>query len=605
MVTDRDPDPEVALTFPDLPQLALDQLLGQLVERAQEVMATQGRLRGLLRANQLITGQLSLPALLRGIVEAASELVGARYAALGVLSGQGTLAEFVHTGMPEDTVERIGRLPEGKGLLGALIEEPRPIRLAHISDHPRSTGFPPNHPPMDSFLGVPIRIRDVVFGNLYLTESTRGEFSAEDEELARALAATAAIAIENARLYEAARSRGEWLQASAAITRQLLSTGPVRESDTLLLIAERCREIAAADLVTLARPADTGRQLRIEVAVGTLAGSLAGRRIPLEASLSGHVFRTGKPVRLTGNEEPEHLERPLWPGLTDALAGESLGPLLVLPMQGSDRMHGVISLCRRTAQPAFSSEDLTMASGFANHAAVAIELAEARAEQERAAMLDERERIAADLHDHVIQRIFAASLTLQAVVASGGPGRVSDRLQNLVNDMDTTISQIRTVIFQLQEVPSKQSPGLRSRLLAVSDELTPALGFSPSVRFWGVMDQVPEPLIDDLVAVVREGLSNAARHAHASRVDVEVTTTDDVLAVELRDDGVGLPADIRPSGLANLRRRAEHHGGHFSAERVQPSGALLQWSIPLTATTPRMPARAPHDAGDGQDTYHG
>ena len=193
-----------SLTFPDLPRLELDQLLAQLVERAHEVMATQGRLRGLLRASQMVTRDLALPAVLRRIVEAARELVGARYAALGVISPTGGLAEFVHSGMPPEAVERIGHLPEGKGLLGALIEDPRPIRLRRIADDERSTGFPPGHPPMDSFLGVPIRIRDEVFGNLYLAESTRGEFSAEDEELALALAATAAVAVENARLYESA-----------------------------------------------------------------------------------------------------------------------------------------------------------------------------------------------------------------------------------------------------------------------------------------------------------------------------------------------------------------------------------------------------------------
>jgi transcriptional regulator with GAF, ATPase, and Fis domain len=190
-----------ALTFPDLPRLELDQLLGQLIERAQEVIATQGRLRGLLHANQLIVGDLALPTVLRHIVEAARELVGARYVALGVISPDGGLAEFVHTGMPDDAVERIGHLPQGKGLLGALIEDPHPIRLRRITDDPRSTGFPPGHPPMSSFLGVPIRLRDEVFGNLYLSESTRGEFSAEDEDLMKALAATAAVAIENARLY--------------------------------------------------------------------------------------------------------------------------------------------------------------------------------------------------------------------------------------------------------------------------------------------------------------------------------------------------------------------------------------------------------------------
>ncbi len=243
----------VELSFPDLPRLELDQLLGQLVDRANEVMATQGRLRGLLRAIQLIIGDLDLPTVLRHIAEAARDLVGARYAAIGVIAPDGHLAQFVHTGMPDETVDRIGHLPQGKGLLGALIDDPRPIRLRRIADDVRSTGFPPGHPPMASFVGVPIRVRDEIFGNLYLAESTKGEFTADDEELAKALAASAAAAIENARLYEAAQQRQDWLRATAAITHRLLS----RDSgDPVQLIADTTREIADADLVTVVRPVD-------------------------------------------------------------------------------------------------------------------------------------------------------------------------------------------------------------------------------------------------------------------------------------------------------------------------------------------------------------
>ena len=227
------------LTFPDLPRLELDELLAQLVERAQEVMATQGRLRGLLRANQMITGGLALPTVLHRITVAARKLVGARYAALGVLAPDGGLAEFVHSGMDTADVERIGFLPVGEGLLGALIDHPVPIRLTDLTDDPRSCGFPPGHPPMTSFLGVPIRVRDEVFGNLYLTESTRGQFTAEDEELVTALAATAAAVIDNARLYETARARGEWLQATATITRRLLTAELPDPIEPLHLIADR------------------------------------------------------------------------------------------------------------------------------------------------------------------------------------------------------------------------------------------------------------------------------------------------------------------------------------------------------------------------------
>jgi signal transduction histidine kinase len=562
----------VNLVFPDLPRLALDQLLEQLVQRAQEVMTTQGRLRGLLHANQMIVGHLTLPVVLRRIVEAARELVGARYVALGVIAPDGHLAEFVHVGMSADAVERIGHLPQGKGLLGALIEDPRPIRLSSIGDDLRSSGFPPGHPPMQSFLGVPIRVRDEVFGNLYLSESTNEQFSAEDEELAKALAATAGVAIDNARLYETARTRQKWLQASAAITSQLLSAETGRP---LQLIAEHSREIARADLVTVVLPAEEGHELRVEVAVGNGADGLPGLHLSLDGSLSGRVFTTGDPLRVSSPNEQ--------PGLTSVASGDlDVGPVLVVPLLGSHRVHGVLTAARLRGQPAFTAEDLDMAAGFANHAALAVELAEARAEKQRAAMLDERERIAADLHDHVIQRLFAAGLSLQSVAAGLGSGRAANRIQGLIQDLDDTIGQIRTTIFQLHQLPQGADQGVRARLLDVVTDVTPALGFAPGVRFAGLLeDAVPAEVAEDLLAVLREALSNVARHAQARSVEMDITANPDRLTLDVRDDGVGMTPTTRLSGLANLRRRAERHGGSLTLAPRDGAGTWLCWSIPM------------------------
>jgi signal transduction histidine kinase len=572
---------EPALTFPDLPRLELDQLLTQLVERAHEVMATQGRLRGLLRASQMVTRDLTLPAVLRRIVEAAQELVGARYAALGVISPTGGLAEFVHAGMPPDAVARIGHLPEGKGLLGALIEDPRPIRLRRIASDQRSVGFPPGHPPMNSFLGVPIRIRDEVFGNLYLAESTKGEFSAEDEELTLALAATAAVAIENARLYESATSRGEWLQAIAAITRAVLSAEPEDAGDSLELIARTSLRIARADLVTVVLPGGP-EELLIEVAVGSGAEGLAGTRLPMSGSLSGQVFSTGIPLRQSITDTDTDTDTGTGTGTGTGPGPElDLGPVLAVPLHGSRRMHGVLWAARRQGRAEFGAEEVEMAAGFANQAALAIELAEARAEQQRAVMLDERERIAADLHDHVIQRLFAAGLSLQSTAGSLGAGGTGDRILATVDDLDATIRQIRTSIFQLQRLPQTRAPGLRARLLDVATDLTAVLGFEPAVRFSGVLDAVPDGVGDDVVAVVRESLSNVARHAHARAAEVDVAATADRLTVDVRDDGVGLGPTDRRSGLDNLRRRADRRGGAFTVGPREPAGTWLSWSVPL------------------------
>jgi signal transduction histidine kinase len=574
------PAPDAALptlTFPDLPRLELDQLLGQLVDRAQEVMATQGRLRGLLRANQLIVGDLALPTVLRRIAEAARELVGSQYAALGVISPTGGLSEFVHTGMPDDTVARIGHLPQGKGLLGALIDDPKPIRLYRISDDERSSGFPPGHPPMNTFLGVPIRIRDEVFGNLYFTESTRGHFSAEDEDLATALAVTAAVAIDNARLYSSARSRGEWLQASAAITRQLLTPDPGDGvTSPLRLIAERSREIADADLVTVALPnGDDGTgevELRIELAVGAGAADLAGAAVPRAGSLQGRVFGSGEPTRLAqaGDEGAAAM----------TAGGLEIGPALVVPLLGSRGVQGVLTAARLRGRTAFTVADVEMATSFANHAALAIELADARAEQQRAAMLDERDRIAADLHDHVIQRLFAAGLSLQSVAMKLGHGPVSDRILSTIQDLDATISQIRTSIFELHDLPRADPAGLRARLLDVASDAARALGFEPVVRFEGPVDTLPGDLAEDLVAVAREALSNVARHARAGTAEIEVSARGAQVCLAVHDDGIGLSPGSRSSGLTNMRRRAKRHGGILDVAARVPHGTTVTWSIP-------------------------
>jgi GAF domain-containing protein len=344
--------------------------------------------------------------------------------------------------------------------LGALIEDPRPIRLRCIADDARFSGFPPEHPPMTSFLGVPIRIRDEVFGNLYLSESTKGEFSAEDEELTTALAATAAAAIDNARLYEAARTQGQWLHASATITRELLSADVGDAARPLQLIAEHSREIAGADLVTVVLPTNNGDgehsgepndELRVEVAVGHGAERLAGRRVPVQGSLAGRVFRTREPLRVTHPNDAQ---------LPSVAFGElDVGPVLAVPLLGSRRTHGVLSVARLRSRPTFTADELEMASSFANQAAVTIELAEARAEQERAAMLDERDRIAADLHDHVIQRLFAAGMSLQSTATSLAVGWARSRIQATITDLDDTINQIRTTIFQLHRAPRPRTRG--------------------------------------------------------------------------------------------------------------------------------------------------
>ena len=568
-------DEQFPLSFPDAPRLELDQLLGQLVQRAQEVMGTQGRLRSLLRANQQIRG-LDQPDILRHALTAGRELVGARYAAIGVAGPSGGLAEFLHEGMDADTVARMGSLPQGKGLLGALLDDAEPLRLARFADDPRTAGLPAGHPPMEGFLGVPIRVRGEPFGAFYLTNPDCGEFTAEDEELLAALAASVGEAIDNARLYEASRTRGEWLAASAEVTRQLLSAEP-DAADPLPLIAERTLDIADADLVLVLRPTEPQQtELTIEVSVGADAVHLRGRTVPVEGSLAGRVFTSAKPARVAQLSEGS--------GLRAITSGEvELGPILAVPLLAPGRMHGVLIAARLAGRPGFADADVAMAASFANHAALALELAEARSQQQLNVLLGDRERIAADLHDHVIQRLFASGLTLHslAATADAGPAGAGARLAGVIRDLDDTIRQIRSTIFQLHSTPAPQGHGVRGRLVDLLADVRDALGFDPGLRFSGLLEDLPADLVDDLLAVLREALTNVAKHAGASGVDVDVQAGDGRLTLHVTDDGRGIDDTGRRSGLANLRRRAENRNGEFSLAPAQPHGTRLSWSVPI------------------------
>jgi signal transduction histidine kinase len=538
--------------------------------RDGEVGLTPGRLRALLSANQTIVGDLALPVVLQRIVEAARELGGARYAALGVIAEGGSLAQFVHVGMEPEMVQRIGRLPEGKGLLGVLITDPRPIRLRNFLADPRSAGLPPGHPPMNSFLGVPIRVRERVFGNLYLAESVGGAFTAEDEQIVQALAATAGAAIDNAHLYEAARTSQRWLKASAEITRRMLSADGELP---LQLIITYALEIAAADLVAVLLPVGGSTDLRVEVAVGNGADALTGTRLPVDDPICGQVFTSGGPLRISNAGQRFSLS---------SGAGQPIDPVLVVPLQGSERVYGVLVAARRSGRAVFTADDLAMAAGFANQAAVAVELAEARAEQHRIAMLNERDRIAADLHDHVIQRIFAAGLSLQAVAASLGQDPAADRVLATVDGLDDTIRQIRTTIFQLGRITSNDPGRIRHCVLETAADARHALGFEPVVRFDGPIEAVvPLMIAEDIPAVVREALTNVARHAHSTSAEVTVRVAGGQLTLTVSDSGVGMQPNRRLSGLRNLQRRAERHGGTLTITHHRPAGTALCWTVPV------------------------
>jgi signal transduction histidine kinase len=553
-----------------LPHLRLDDLLAELQVRLQAVLSTRDRARALLDAVVAI-GSLDLDIVLRQIVEAAVGLVNPRYGALGAISNEGKLVEFVTVGPDQSEIARIHHWPEGRGLLGALITDPRPVRLADLSADPRSSGFPAGHPPMRTFLGVPVRIRGEVYGNLYLTEKRDGEqFDEEDEAVVIALAAAAGVAIENARLYDDARRQQRWLQANADITRRLLSGAGTE--DVLDLVTRQALEMSGADLAVLALPEGERRQLVMRHAAGENAGQAVGLVLP-DSSLSAKVLATGEPVTV-----PDLSQDPRVAQVAREHLG--LGPSVILPLGSGGSVRGVLTVGRLPGSLPLPSAAVEMVSSFAAQAAVALELADARRDSEQVTVLQDRERIARDLHDLVIQRLYATGMSLQGAMPLISRSEVAERVSRAVDAMDDTITEIRSAIFALQARPDVKEPLVREQILEIIDELTGPLGFAPSLRMAGALTgRVPDKVATHMLSALREALSNAARHAAASRVDVTVEANGSLVLL-VRDDGRGI-VSTRRSGLANLAYRAQQLGGAMTVGTADGGGTEFRWQVPL------------------------
>ncbi|MEU7364824.1 GAF domain-containing protein [Streptomyces hygroscopicus] len=557
------------------PRLRLDELLEELQMRIDGVRGTQDRVHSLLEAVLSVGRELDLSHVLRRIVEAAVVLVDAEYGALGVIGDDQGLSAFLPAGVDGERSESAGPLPSGHGILGELIRHRRPLRPAEFSEHPASDGFPPGHPPMHSFLGVPIRVRDEVFGNLYLSEKRGGkEFDGEDEAMLSTLAVAAGVAIENARLYEEARHRQRWLEANAEVTHSLLSG--VDETRVLELIVEHARRILAADLGVLMLPVPGSDELQVALAAGTDAEAHRGLVLPREGTFGGAAFTASEPVTSTDvQSDPRITVGPQrWAGL---------GPAVAVPMRTSDGVGGVLSLARTADSAAFTQIETDTLLGFAGQAAIAMKLAERRRDAEQLALLEDRDRIARDLHDLAIQRLFAAGMTLQSTLRFVQHPEGSERLLRVVDDLDDTIKIIRSTIFGLrahEAGPAVQ--GLRVRTAKTIEEAVPALGFTPSLRTEGLVDtDVPRSVADDMVAVLAEALSNIARHARADAAEISLVVAAGRLTLTVTDDGVGIPEGGRRSGLRNLAERAEQLGGRLDLDEPSGGGTRLVWAVPL------------------------
>ncbi|WP_439386774.1 sensor histidine kinase [Amycolatopsis lexingtonensis] len=556
--------------------LRLRELLRDLQDRIELLIGTRDKMDGLLDAVLAVASGLELDTTLRRIVQAAIELGEAKYGALGVLAEDGSLSEFVYVGIDDETRRLIGDLPTGHGVLGVVIDEAKPLRMEEISAHPASVGFPAHHPPMHSFLGVPVRVRDEVFGRLYLTEKKNGEpFTDDDEVVVQALAAAAGIAIENAHLYEQARVRQQWLAATSEVTTELL--GGTDPAEALNTIASRALELTGSDVTMLALPGswrfdvdedrgDDADDLTVTVCAGARAAELSGTHIDLDASVPGAVYRDRTPRSVAEIALREH----------------RLGPALVVPLRAGDRTTGVLIAARERGAAPFGPAQLPVVASFADQAALALQLAAQQRTARELDVLGDRDRIARDLHDHVIQRLFAVGLSMQSTQRRTKSPELQKRLGDSIEQLHEIVLEIRTAIFDLHGgVAGETGVRLRHRLHDAIAELTDDAPVHPTVSMAGPVDALPTQLAEHVEAVVREAVSNAVRHADASSVSVSVAVKDDLVRVVVVDDGKGLPEGVTPSGLGNLRDRAEASGGSCTLGSGPEGGVRVEWTAPV------------------------
>ena len=563
-----------------VPQLHLDELLSELQARLQAVLAARDQVHALLEAVVDISSGLDVKSTLRRIAETAAALVDATYGALAVIGDDNRITEFIPVGLSEEEIRRIGHWPEGRGLLGTLIDEPRPLRCTSIASHPSSCGFPAGHPPMRSFIGVPVRVRGQVFGNLYLTDK-RGEdaFTEDDEAVLVALGAAAGIAVENARLYESARRNQRWVQASAEVTTALLSGTESRQ--VLAGITRRALELSGANVALLALPEEENPgRLILSYTEGDGAEAARDLILPSDESLSGVVFASGEPIASADFATDERAASAVRAVMSH------IGPAMLFPLGAPGKGRGVLTIGRRHGAPSFRHEEIDLVLSFAAQAGVALELAASRADGERLMLYQDRDRIARDLHDHVIQRLYATGMSLQGTLPIVIRPEVASRVSDAVDAMDETIKEIRAAIFSLQTRTDDSSQRLRGDVVTVVDEMTPLLGFAPSLRLGaGLRGDISEELAESMLASLREALSNAARHAAASLVDILIDIDGDgTLYVVVTDDGTGISPGAARSGLRNLAARAEKLGGELRVDPAYPDrakpGTRLEWRVP-------------------------
>lgn len=538
----------------------------------------------LLDAGLTLASELSLPTVLQQIVDLAAEVTGARYGALGVIGEDGGLAEFVTTGVSTRQRKEIGALPHGRGLLGFVISHPKPLRVRNIAAHRVSVGFPPHHPKMSSFLGAPVRAMGKVYGNIYLTEKRDGpEFSADDEKSLVVLAAQAGIAIANASLYDEMVQRERWLEALRGIATSILADA---DADRLLKqVAENARELANARSATIVTATDTPGELVVAAAAGRNAERLTGLRVPAGRSISGEVMRTGRPLVFTDAS----LERQ---GYAPMLRAAGNGPAIFVPLRVRGGSTGTLMVANQKGGPVFNQQQVQLVETFADQASVAIEYGRAQTDRQRLGLMEERERIAKELHDGIIQSLFAVGMGLQGTAQMSGSRDVERRIDGAVGELDHVIRDLRNYIFGLR-------PGiladrhLDQALRALGEEVASRSGIEVDVNLDAQAASALAPHAHEIVQVTREALSNVTRHAQAHRAEVNLALKDGSAVLTITDDGIGFDAGTvdRGAGLRNMRDRASALAGRLRVVTAPGKGTRLRLAVPLSGRRAERPAR--------------
>jgi signal transduction histidine kinase len=515
---------------------------------------------------------VGLAAALRRITEVARDVTGARYAVfVATEAARGSVPAVLRAGVSEHPPP-----PELADVLrdpAALLGVGDLVRLADLREHPRRSDLPVNLPAGIGLLATPIVAEGDLYGGLVLFSAPSAGFTEQHEDALVTVSAAAGVVIATAALRADVERRQRWLSASADVVATLLGS-EVPES-VLELVAQRAREVADADLAAILAPASAGGPLVVQVGVGPGASELVGQSVPGFGTHIADVLRTGLPRLLA--EQVRQPGRVPQPAELPVLAG----PSMLVPFSAAERPLGVLAVGRHPGGPAFGAADLGMASMFAGHAALAVEFTRAQHDREWLAVLEDRDRIARDLHDVVIQRLFVAGLGLQAIGRSAGDPELAARLDGTVDELDQTVTDIRRSIFSLRS-PLSGRDGVRARLLAVCTAAAGPLGFEPRVRLDGPLDTVvPDPVGDHLAAVLREALGNAARHAGATAVDVQIRTDGGSVQIEVSDDGAGGAAAGAGGGLADLGRRAAELGGTLQVGPGPVGGTVLTWAVPL------------------------